>query len=243
MANAVINTWKELFFEPQRDNVERLIAGLRMATRNVGSQDHAVRLLDQFKESTILPDYLAVRELVEKAIDLIQVTPLDVDNAQEGADDAPRKNTQRPGDEGGDSDKPAEQKPEGADESQINEDRRAEWIGKALMLRKRNPNMTKAEISRRVGVHPGQLSPKRCPELASLEQMFQRESTRGYVTSDEDSRRIGVEAIVPPSGKTDRGDLITGSRLFREYCSKCDERIRVTQEQVGTNPCCTDCAK
>ena len=62
------NTWKELFFEPQRDNVERLVAGLRMATRHARAQDRADKLLGDLKVSTILPGHHQVRELVEKAI-------------------------------------------------------------------------------------------------------------------------------------------------------------------------------
>ena len=40
-------------------------------------------------------------------------------------------------------------------------DRRAGWIGKVLMLRKYNPEMSKQEIARKAEIHPGQLPPKR----------------------------------------------------------------------------------
>ena len=96
MANVVITLWQKLVFEPQRDNIERLIAGLRMAKKHGRAQDQADELLDELKKSTILPSHREVRELVVKSIDLIQVTPLD--NAPGGADHAPPKNTQRPGD-------------------------------------------------------------------------------------------------------------------------------------------------
>ena len=123
------------------------------------------------------------------------------------------------------------------------DDRRAEWIGKALMLRKANPNMSKAEIARQVGVHPGQLSPKRFPELAELEKMLRGDVTGGHLTKDSETGLSDVEATSPTGDKPDRGNQITGSKLFREYCAECGEPMRVTREQIGTHPRCEDCAE
>jgi hypothetical protein len=122
-------------------------------------------------------------------------------------------------------------------------EQRAAWVGKALMLRRANPNMTKADIARKVGIHPGQLSPKRSPELAALEGMLQGGTTSGHITKDSESGLSDVEAVTPTDDKHDRGIQITGSKLFREYCVECGEPMRVTQDEVGTCPRCTDCAR
>lgn len=37
------------------------------------------------------------------------------------------------------------------------------------------------------------------------------------------------------------GQRIAGSRFFREYCARCHEPMRVTQDLVGTKPMCEQC--
>jgi hypothetical protein len=121
-------------------------------------------------------------------------------------------------------------------------DKRAEWMGKALMLRKSNPNMTKAEIATRIGIHPGQLSPSRFPELAELEKMLRGDVKSGHLTKDSESGSADVEAVASGRDEADRGIQIQGSSLYREYCADCHDPIRVTHDQLGTLPRCKDCA-
>ena len=120
-------------------------------------------------------------------------------------------------------------------------ERKAGWLGKALMLKAANPEMPNAEIARKVGVHPAQLTPKRCPPMASLEAMQQNDTTSGYLKKDADSGLSDVEAAAPADDKSDHGEKITGSEYYREYCTGCDEPMRVTQDKVGTRPRCDDC--
>jgi len=120
-------------------------------------------------------------------------------------------------------------------------EKQTEWRVKALMLRKNNPGMTKTEIASRVGVNPSQLSPRRFPELAHLEEMQKAEKPSGFITRGGSSGQRDVEAISPGGGKLGRGVKIPGSDFFREYCSGCDEPIRVRENDVGTSPLCDDC--
>ena len=120
-------------------------------------------------------------------------------------------------------------------------ERRIKWLAEAMMLRRENPAMSKAEIARRVGINPGQLSPSRCPEFHELEKMIQGEVPGGHLTSNPESRQSDVEAYTADS-KSDRGLPISGSKHFREYCAKCDDPIRVTEDKIWTKPRCKDCA-
>ena len=128
-----------------------------------------------------------------------------------------------------------------ADRPATKAERRSAWIGRALMLRKGNPEMTKAEIARTVEVHPGQLSPTRFPELAALEKMLRGDTTSGHLTKDSESGFSDVEAA-DTDDKSDRGVQIAGSNYFREYCVECDEPMRVLQDNVGTGARCEGCA-
>jgi len=39
----------------------------------------------------------------------------------------------------------------------------------------------------------------------------------------------------------DRGQPIKGSRFYREFCSECEEPMRVTKEKVGVGLLCEQC--
>ena len=121
-------------------------------------------------------------------------------------------------------------------------DRRAEWVGKVLMLRKHNPEMSKKQIAQKAGIHPGTLSPERCPEFADLEKMMASATTSGYVISDSETGLTDVEAVAPDGKKSDRGIPVPNSSLYREYCDGCGESMRVAKSKVGTSPLCDDCA-
>ncbi|MCH8841184.1 MAG: hypothetical protein IH831_11050, partial [Planctomycetes bacterium] len=61
-------------------------------------------------------------------------------------------------------------------------ERKAGWLGKALILKTANRELSHAEIARKVGVHPDQLTPKRCLQMASLEKMQPGGTTSGHLT-------------------------------------------------------------
>jgi len=138
----------------------------------------------------------------------------------------------------------AEHRSDRVGDAMTKSDQRESWVIKALMLRKANPNMTKTEIAKRVGVHAGQLSPRRFPELASLEKFLANNVPLGHLLTDSDSNRRALEAVdTSDSEFTDRGDPIPGSKYFLEYCESCNAKMRVPRAQVGTRPHCDDCAK
>jgi len=119
---------------------------------------------------------------------------------------------------------------------------RAVWVAQALILRRENPDWKKKRIADEVGIHPVQLSPKRCREFAALEAASMGKLPQGFVATDEDTRQQNVEAVSNADDKSDRGMPIAGSNLVREYCAECGESIRVRPEDVGTNRKCSDCA-
>ena len=67
-------------------------------------------------------------------------------------------------------------------------------------------------------------------------------TTAGYVISDSETGLADVEAVAPAGEKSDRGSPVPNSSLFREYCDRCDESMRVAKSKVGTRPLCEDCA-
>ncbi len=73
--------------------------------------------------------------------------------------------------------------------------RRLEWLAKAMLLVREHPEWTDARIAREVGVDPAQLTKKRCPEFQAAAALA-RDGTprRGHVTFDRDSRTSDVEA-------------------------------------------------
>jgi hypothetical protein len=126
-------------------------------------------------------------------------------------------------------------------------EKRAQWLAKAMLLVRDNPDWSDARIAKEVGVHPSQLTPKRCPEYqvaAGLARASKTGVPQGYVTIDSATGLRDVEAVAAPIAKddqSDRGQPVTGSKYFREYCSCCGEPMKVTPEKVGTKPVCDHC--
>jgi hypothetical protein len=123
-----------------------------------------------------------------------------------------------------------------------------EWLGKALLCVRDHPDWSNAQIARAVGVHPSQLTRKRCPEFhnaVTLARGTKDQLRKGYIQSDSDSNTLAIEAptydIAELDDKADRGQPIPGSKYVREYCADCGEPMKVKPEQVGKNPLCVAC--
>jgi hypothetical protein len=117
------------------------------------------------------------------------------------------------------------------------------WLTAAMMEVQVHPDWSDAEIARRVGKSPGTLSRSTLyRNAASLARGSKTDRPKGYVEADPDSGTAGVEAVALDHDHPDRGKRIPGSNLFREYCDKCDERIRVARDKVGKKPVCEECA-
>ena len=118
----------------------------------------------------------------------------------------------------------------------------------AIALRMAHPDWLDTQIAKEVGVHPGAVS--RWPSYQKSKELAQSERNevqKGHVTSDSESGLCDVEARVTPASyhedQSDRGQQISGSRYFREYCAECKEPIAVSPGKVGKNPVCDHCGK
>ncbi|NJL31593.1 MAG: hypothetical protein HC898_08150 [Phycisphaerales bacterium] len=123
---------------------------------------------------------------------------------------------------------------------------KAEWLAKAMMFVKDNPDWSDAKIARKIGKNSGTLSRNKQYKIAALlARGSKSDRPKGYRTVDPDSGTTDVEAVAPSAtpdaDKSDRGNPISGSRLFKEYCAECEEPIRVTRDKVGKNPVCDNC--
>ena len=52
-------------------------------------------------------------------------------------------------------------------------------------------------------------------------------------------KRQETEQPKPPTSGV--GSPIPGSRFFREFCSRCGEPMRVTEDRIGSHVLCGDC--
>ncbi len=119
-------------------------------------------------------------------------------------------------------------------------ERKAAWLGKAIMLKLEHPDWHDSTVAEKCGIHPSQLS--RCPEYKEAVKLAAKKGIplKGHDVVNADGLH-DVEAVAPPTDKPDRGDPIPNSRLFIEYCDRCDERIRVCHSEVGNKPLCETC--
>ncbi len=77
------------------------------------------------------------------------------------------------------------------------------WLGQALLLVRDHPDWSAAKIAHTVGVHPSQLTPKRCPEfqiVAEYARGSKADRPRGYVEVDPETGSRDLEAY---SGQDD----------------------------------------
>ena len=116
------------------------------------------------------------------------------------------------------------------------------WLAKAMLTVRDNPDWSDAKIAKVVGKNRATLS--RCSEYQTAATLARsgRELTKGYRTDGESGGRL--EAVANPStpqSTSDRGQPISGSKKYREYCSECGDPIRVAQGRVGKNPLCDSC--
>ena len=122
-------------------------------------------------------------------------------------------------------------------------ERQAEWLAKAMLLVRDHPEWSNAEIARSVQIHPSGLSRSQpFRTAAGMARSGAKEPPRGHYVRNRKTGRLDIEAVCHRStevdDKSDRGQQIPGSPLFREYCSECDEPMRVGPEKVGKNPRC-----
>jgi hypothetical protein len=121
-----------------------------------------------------------------------------------------------------------------------------EWLAEAMLAVRDHPDWSDAAIARKVGKDKSTLARSKEYRLAAALARGTKEDhlPKGHTTRD-DSGRCDVEAVArpdpQPDDKTDRGQPISGSKYFREYCAECDEPIKVRRDQVGKNPVCDDC--
>jgi hypothetical protein len=106
-------------------------------------------------------------------------------------------------------------------------ERRAEWLAKAMLLVQEHPEWSNAVIAEAVGINPSQLSrSKPYRAAADMARSGAKGPPRGYVVRDKETGLHHIEAVskgcIELDDKSDRGQKIPGSALFREYCSRCD---------------------
>jgi hypothetical protein len=125
-------------------------------------------------------------------------------------------------------------------------ERRAIWMARAMLTVREHPDWSDSAIATKVDVHKSTLS--RCAEYRMAAAMARGTRTdwpQGHISVDSDSGLSDVEAAAPPSDgahdQLDRGQPLPGSQYFREYCSACDEPIKVTQDKVNAKPLCEAC--
>jgi hypothetical protein len=123
---------------------------------------------------------------------------------------------------------------------------RFEWLAKAMLLVLEHPDWSDAKIAREVHKHPSTLSRSReYKESAKMARVSIGQPPKGHITATASSKLRDVEAVDHRQphfdDKSDHGQPIPGSKYFREYCSECDESIKVTKDQVGQSPRCDRC--
>jgi hypothetical protein len=115
--------------------------------------------------------------------------------------------------------------------------RKVEWLAKAMLLVRDHPELSDAQIAKRVGKHRSTLT--RSPE-------YQRaaETARGKKT-DQPPGHIELDA---KTGLTDvvshapmPGDLIPGSRFYRGRCPECGADTRVEAPSLAETIVCERC--
>jgi hypothetical protein len=120
------------------------------------------------------------------------------------------------------------------------------WLAKAMLLVQDHPDWKDAKIARLVGKDKSTLSrSEEYQRVASLARGDTHSIPKGRVTIDPDSKTHDVEAVAKATGETfdksDRGQPIPGSKYYQEYCTECEEPMRVIRDEVGKNPLCEDC--
>jgi hypothetical protein len=123
---------------------------------------------------------------------------------------------------------------------------KARWLSDAMLLVRDHPDWSDAQIAQAVGRNPSQLSRSREYQMAAAMARGSRDRVlRGRITVAEATGLCDVEAEAPVDGpaddKSDRGQPIAGSKLFREYCAECGDPMRVAHDQVGKKPVCEAC--
>lgn len=183
-----------------------------------------------------------VRRCLIDAIDWICLTAAPEAVSQSG--DGSSQATHRPSEPGsnGQPDKPKQPALPPAD----NTESRGMWLARAMLLVRDHPDWSNAEIARQVSKHPSTLARSLEYQVAAaLARGSKADHLRGHIVADPKSGLRDVEAIATEAAshdeKSDRGQPVAGTKYVREYCSECDEPIRVTQDQVGQKPVCNNC--
>lgn len=126
------------------------------------------------------------------------------------------------------------------DPPRTRQQRQYKWLAEAMLLVKEHPDWPDAEIARRVDIDKSRLTRSREYQAAAALARGTKESKpQGEITVDSEKGLHDVDGVA--RDKPDRGEPISDSNLFREYCSECGEPIRVPKDQVGENPRCEDC--
>lgn len=82
-----------------------------------------------------------------------------------------------------------------APEKENRRHRRARWLAEAMLLVRDHPDWPDAQIARKAGIHPSQLTEDRCPEYQAAAAMARSgELRRGHVQNEPHSRQRTVEA-------------------------------------------------
>lgn len=122
---------------------------------------------------------------------------------------------------------------------------RAAWVANAMLRVKDEPDLSDAEIARRVDVSKTALS--RCPEYKRAAAMARGEKTAlpvGYLTKDPETGQTDVEASARPVSKPESTPArIPESKYVPATCRECHEPIRIKPDADPAQALCERCEK